>query len=82
MTAIYKYQKKDGPVYLTFSDEGECIDWRGPEDMSAAEVIADLVHKLTATETQAEVIKGQLKVMSDAMAIVNDQTAKIRHGLS
>jgi len=79
---VYKYMRDGEPVYLTFNDAGECIDWRGATDLSAAEVIADLVHKLTATELQAESIKSHMKIVSESLAVINDQTAKIRHGLS
>ena len=80
--AIYKYMKDGEPVYLTLTDSGECIDWRGAaDDLSAADVIADLVHKLTSMEMSGRVIRNQRAEIDKALAIINDEATKIEMSL-
>lgn len=83
MSAIFQYSSdNDSPVYLSFSDEGKLLDIRAEDDdITEAEVIANLVHLLTAAELSAKVIKNQCKEISDALAIINDERTRIEHRL-
>lgn len=79
--AIYKYMRDGEPVYLTINDAGECIDWRGADDLSAADVIGHLVQKLTAYEIAGRVIKNQRKQITDALEIINDEATRVELSL-
>lgn len=80
---IYKYTLKGEQFYLTFSDKGEFVEQRNSLDVDLPdkEIIAHLVHKLTATEMSGRVIKNQRKVIDDALAIINDEATKVELSL-
>ena len=81
---IYKYTVKGETFYLDFSDNGKFHGQRNSLDIDVPleEIIAHLVHKLTATEAQASAIRSNLKIVTESLAVISDQSAKIRFGLS
>ena len=84
--AIFKYQYGGETFYLTLSDAGchsKFIEQRNSLDveLTPEQIIVHIVHKLTAAEMSARVIKNQRKVIDDALAIINDEATKVEHGL-
>ena len=82
MSATYKYTKDGDPVYIAINEDSTLRSIRGADvGLTQAEVIVDLVQRLTAVEMSARVIANQRKEIDDALAIINDEATKLEHNL-